>query len=197
MDNLVNGFKKIARLIVVICLFVLAALEIIALINEIGGGFFQSFYNILKTFLLLLMYLVPAILLAVKKDKEGFVVLSFLLGYLVIGNTLGFLAQAALIRDGLEAFPLIRLIVLFVLGVLLAIVLICFYLSKGFKLNTMKLGNVLLVFTFMFILVCTIINIIYFIVEGIEFKVMFMNTLNNLIGPLIVVFGLLLVGDSK
>lgn len=197
MDNLVNGFKKIARLIVVICLFVLAALEIIALINEIGGGFFPSFYNILKTFLLLLMYLVPAILLAVKKDKEGFVVLSFLLGYLVIGNTLGFLAQAALIRDGLEAFPLIRLIVLFVLGVLLAIVLICFYLSKGFKLNTMKLGNVLLVLTFMFILVCTIINIIYFIVEGIEFKVMFMNTLNNLIGPLIVVFGLLLVGDSK
>ena len=197
MDNLVNGFKKIARLIVVICLFVLAALEIIALINEIGGDFFPSFYNILKTFLLLLMYLVPAILLAVKKDKEGFVVLSFLLGYLVIGNTLGFLAQAALIRDGLEAFPLIRLIVLFVLGVLLAIVLICFYLSKGFKLNTMKLGNVLLVFTFMFILVCTIINIIYFIVEGIEFKVMFMNTLNNLISPLIVVFGLLLVGDSK
>ena len=61
----------------------------------------------------------------------------------------------------------------------------------------MKLGNMLLVLTFMFILVCTIINIIYFIVEGIEFKVMFMNTLNNLISPLIVVFGLLLVGDSK
>ena len=39
--------------------------------------------------------------------------------------------------------------------------------------------------------------VIYFIVEGVEFKVMFMNTLNNLIGPLIVVFGLLLVGDSK
>ena len=92
MESLVKNFKKAARIVVVICLFVLAAFEIVALVSEIGGGFFPSFVRILKTFLMLLMYLVPAILLAVKKDKEGFVVLSFLLGYLVIAKTLSFLS---------------------------------------------------------------------------------------------------------
>ncbi len=53
MDKLVQAFRKIARLIVVICLFVLAAFEIVALFDAFGGPFMTSVYAILRTFLLL------------------------------------------------------------------------------------------------------------------------------------------------
>ena len=195
MENLVKNFKKVARIVVVICLFVLAAFEIVALVSEIGGGFFPSFVRILKTFLMLLMYLVPAILLAVKKDKEGFVVLSFLLGYLVIAKTLSFLSYGGLINKNLEALDIIRLIIFLVLGVLLALALICVYLNLGFKLNSMKLGNLLLVISLLIVFVCLIFNVVYMIVKDASFKDVLNSMLDILITPLIVVFGLMLVTE--
>lgn len=195
MENLVKNFKKVARIVVVICLFVLAAFEIVALVSEIGGGFFPSFVRILKTFLMLLMYLVPAILLAVKKDKEGFVVLSFLLGYLVIAKTLSFLSYGGLINKNLEALDIIRLIIFLVLGVLLALALICVYLNLGFKLNSMKLGNLLLVISLLIVFVCLIFNVVYMIVKDASFKDILNSMLDILITPLIVVFGLMLVTE--
>ncbi|MBO7078544.1 MAG: hypothetical protein J6W64_01880 [Bacilli bacterium] len=195
MENLVKNFKKVARIVVVICLFVLAAFEIVALVSEIGGGFFPSFVRILKTFLMLLMYLVPAILLAVKKDKEGFVVLSFLLGYLVIAKTLSFLSYGGLINKNLEALDIIRLIIFLVLGVLLALALICVYLNLGFKLNSMKLGNLLLVISLLIVFVCLIFNVVYMIVKDASFKDILNSMLDVLITPLIVVFGLMLVTE--
>ena len=195
MENLVKNFKKVARIVVVICLFVLAAFEIVALVSEIGGGFFPSFVRILKTFLMLLMYLVPAILLAVKKDKEGFVVLSFLLGYLAIAKTLSFLSYGGLINKNLEALDIIRLIIFLVLGVLLALALICVYLNLGFKLNSMKLGNLLLVISLLIVFVCLIFNVVYMIVKDASFKDILNTMLDILITPLIVVFGLMLVTE--
>ena len=195
MENLVKNFKKVARIVVVICLFVLAAFEIVALVSEIGGGFFPSFVRVLKTFLMLLMYLVPAILLAVKKDKEGFVVLSFLLGYLVIAKTLSFLSYGGLINKNLEALDIIRLIIFLVLGVLLALALICVYLNLGFKLNSMKLGNLLLVISLLIVFVCLIFNVVYMIVKDASFKDILNSMLDILITPLIVVFGLMLVTE--
>lgn len=195
MENLVKNFKKAARIVVVICLFVLAAFEIVTLVSEIGGGFFPSFVRILKTFLMLLMYLVPAILLAVKKDKEGFVVLSFLLGYLVIAKTLSFLSYGGLINKNLEALDIIRLIIFLVLGVLLALALICVYLNLGFKLNSMKLGNLLLVISLLIVFVCLIFNVVYMIVKDASFKDILNSMLDILITPLIVVFGLMLVTE--
>ena len=195
MENLVKNFKKAARIVVVICLFVLAAFEIVALVSEIGGRFFPSFVGILKTFLMLLMYLVPAILLAVKKDKEGFVVLSFLLGYLVIAKTLTFLSYGGLINKNLEALDIIRLIIFLVLGVLLALALICVYLNLGFKLKSMKLGNLLLVISLLIVFVCLIFNVVYMIVKEASFKDILNSMLDILITPLIVVFGLMLVTE--
>ena len=195
MESLVKNFKKAARIVVVICLFVLAAFEIVALVSEIGGGFFPSFVRILKTFLMLLMYLVPAILLAVKKDKEGFVVLSFLLGYLVIAKTLSFLSYGGLINKNLDALDIIRLIIFLVLGVLLALALICVYLNLGFKLNSMKLGNLLLVISLLIVFVCLIFNVVYMIVKDASFKDILNSMLDILITPLIVVFGLMLVTE--
>ena len=195
MENLVKNFKKAARIVVVICLFVLAAFEIVALISALGGGFFVSVAQVLKTFLMLLMYLVPAILLAVKKDKEGFVVLSFLLGYLVIAKTLSFLSYGGLINKNLEALDIIRLIIFLVLGVLLALALICVYLNLGFKLNSMKLGNLLLVISLLIVFVCLIFNVVYMIVKDASFKDILNSMLDILITPLIVVFGLMLVTE--
>ena len=195
MEKTVNSFKKVARFVVVICLFILAAFQIVALISTLGGSFFVSLTNVLKTALMLLMYLVPAILLAVKKDKEGFVVLSFLLGYLVIAKALSFLSYGALINKNLEALDIIRLIIFLVLGVLLALSLICFYLSIGFKIKAMKLGNILLVVSLLIVVICLIFNIIYLIIQEASFKDILNSTLDVLITPLIVAFGLLLIGE--
>ena len=71
MSKTIESFKKVARIIVVICLFVLAAFQIINLINIIGSTFFADLVLVLRTVLMMLVYLVPAILRAVKKDKEG------------------------------------------------------------------------------------------------------------------------------
>ena len=196
MENLVKNFKKAARIVVVICLFVLAAFEIVALISALGGGFFVSVAQVLKTFLMLLMYLVPAILLAVKKDKEGFVVLSFLLGYLVIAKTLSFLSYGGLINKNLEALDIIRLIIFLVIGVLLALALVCFYLSIGFKLKAMKLGNPLLVACLIIIFICVIFNVVYLIIKESSFRDILNWMLDILIAPLIVVFGIILIGEE-
>ena len=134
MEKLVNSFCKIARLVVVICLFVLAAFEIVALFNAIGNGpFMTSVYRILRTILLLLLYLVPAILLVTKKDKGGFVVLAFLLGYLVLAGALGFMAYAEGINGNLPALEVVMNIFGFVLGVLFAISICFFLIDKGFS----------------------------------------------------------------
>ena len=123
MEKLANGMKKVARLIVVICLFVLAAFEIVDLINGLGGPFTTSVYRLLRTVLLVLLYLVPAILLTVKKDKEGFVTLSFLLGYLVLGGAINFLGNVALINSDNQALVVIKAILMFTIGLLFLLLL--------------------------------------------------------------------------
>lgn len=197
MDKLVQSFRKIARLVVVICLFVLAAFEIVALFNAFGGSFMNSVYEILRTFLLLLLYLVPAILLAVKKDKEGFMTLLFLLGYLVLASAIGFLGFAEGINSANPALLVIKCIILFILGVLFAITICCFLLDKGFGLKTMKFGNLLLVVSLFVMLVGIIIDLIYTIVEGISFGDFLRGLALELIKPCIIVFGFLLVGNEK
>ena len=154
MSKTIESFKKVARIIVVICLFVLAAFQIINLINIIGSTFFADLVLVLRAVLMMLVYLVPAILLAVKKDKEGFVVLSFLLGYLLLARTISFISMGAgLDIKNLEALDIIRMVIFFILGIFLALVLVCFLLDKGFKLHAMKLGNILLVISMIIILI--------------------------------------------
>ncbi|MBO4667229.1 MAG: hypothetical protein J5666_03780 [Bacilli bacterium] len=198
MEKLVNSFCKIARLVVVICLFVLAAFEIVALFNAIGNGpFMTSVYQILRTVLLLLLYLVPAILLITKNDKGGFVVLAFLLGYLVLAGALGFLAYAEGINGNLPALAVVRNIIGFVLGVLFAITICFFLIDKGFGTKLMKLGNFLLVVSLIVMLILIIIHMIYVLVEGLNFGDFVRSLAFELLTPLIIVFGLLLVGNEK
>ena len=198
MVKLVNSFCKIARLVVVICLFVLAAFEIVALFNAIGNGpFMTSVYRILRTILLLLLYLVPAILLVTKKDKGGFVVLAFLLGYLVLAGALGFMAYAEGINGNQPALVVVMNIFGFVLGVLFAISICFFLIDKGFGTKLMKLGNFLLVFSLIVMLILIIIHMIYVLVEGLNFGEFVRSLAFELLTPCIIVFGLLLVGNEK
>ena len=198
MSKTIESFKKVARIIVVICLFVLAAFQIINLINIIGSTFFADLVLVLRAVLMMLVYLVPAILLAVKKDKEGFVVLSFLLGYLLLARTISFISMAAgLDIKNLEALAIIRMVIFFILGIFFALVLVCFLLDKGFKLHAMKLGNILLVISMIIILICAVVEVIVYIVNDISFAVALQDVGTSLLEPLVAIFGLILVSDKQ
>lgn len=198
MSKTIESFKKVARIIVVICLFVLAAFQIINLINIIGSTFFADLVLVLRAVLMMLVYLVPAILLAVKKDKEGFVVLSFLLGYLLLARTISFISMAAgLDIKNLEALDIIRMVIFFILGIFLALVLVCFLLDKGFKLHAMKLGNILLVISMIIILICAVVEVIVYIVNDVSFAVALQDVGTSLLEPLVAIFGLILVSDKQ
>ena len=198
MSKTIESFKKIARIIVVICLFVLAAFQIINLINIIGSTFFADLVLVLRAILMSLVFLVPAILLAVKKDKEGMVVLSFLLGYLLLSKTISFISIAAgLDIKNLEALDIIRMVIFFILGIFLALVLVCFLLDKGFKLHAMKLGNILLVISMIIILICAVVEVIVYIVNDVSFAVALQDVGTSLLEPLVAIFGLILVSDKQ
>ena len=198
MSKTIESFKKVARIIVVICLFVLAAFQIINLINIIGSTFFADLVLVLRAVLMMLVYLVPAILLAVKKDKEGFVVLSFLLGYLLLARTISFISMAAgLDIKNLEALDIIRMVIFFILGIFLALVLVCFLLDKGFKLHAMKLGNILLVISMIIMLICAVVEVIVYIVNDVSFAVALQDVGTSLLEPLVAIFGLILVSDKQ
>ena len=198
MSKTIESFKKVARIIVVICLFVLAAFQIINLINIIGSTFFADLVLVLRAILMSLVFLVPAILLAVKKDKEGFVVLSFLLGYLLLSKTISFISMAAgLDIKNLEALDIIRMVIFFILGIFLALVLVCFLLDKGFKLHAMKLGNILLVISMIIILICAVVEVIVYIVNDVSFAVALQDVGTSLLEPLVAIFGLILVSDKQ
>ncbi len=198
MSKTIESFKKVARIIVVICLFVLAAFQIINLINIIGSTFFADLVLVLRAILMSLVFLVPAILLAVKKDKEGFVVLSFLLGYLLLAKTISFISMATgLDIKNLEALDIIRMVIFFILGIFLALVLVCFLLDKGFKLHAMKLGNILLVISMIIILICAVVEVIVYIVNDVSFAVALQDVGTSLLEPLVAIFGLILVSDKQ
>ena len=198
MSKTIESFKKVARIIVVICLFVLAAFQIINLINIIGSTFFADLVLVLRAILMSLVFLVPAILLAVKKDKEGFVVLSFLLVYLLLSKTISFISMAAgLDIKNLEALDIIRMVIFFILGIFLALVLVCFLLDKGFKLHAMKLGNILLVISMIIILICAVVEVIVYIVNDVSFAVALQDVGTSLLEPLVAIFGLILVSDKQ
>jgi len=198
MSKTIESFKKGARIIVVICLFVLAAFQIINLINIIGSTFFADLVLVLRAILMSLVFLVPAVLLAVKKDKEGFVVLSFLLGYLLLSKTISFISMAAgLDIKNLEALEIIRMVIFFILGIFLALVLVCFLLDKGFKLHAMKLGNILLVISMIIILICAVVEVIVYIVNDVSFAVALQDVGTSLLEPLVAIFGLILVSDKQ
>ena len=168
------------------------------MINIIGSTFFADLVLVLRAVLMMLVYLVPAILLAVKKDKEGFVVLSFLLGYLLLARTISFISMAAgLDIKNLEALDIIRMVIFFILGIFLALVLVCFLLDKGFKLHAMKLGNILLVISMIIMLICAVVEVIVYIVNDVSFAVALQDVGTSLLEPLVAIFGLILVSDKQ
>ena len=196
MDKLVKGFLKISRLIVVICLFILAAFQIVALLDSFGGPFMNSVYHVLRTILLLLLYLVPAILVATKKDKQGFIVLAFLLGYLVLTGAINFLEYARGINGDNKALYVVECVFGFILGILLTISICCFLFDKGFGTKLMKFGNLILVLCMLVTIVFVVIDLIFVLVEGMEFSIFLKSLGMELIVPCIIVFGLLLVGNE-
>ena len=99
--------------------------------------------------------------------------------------------------SNLEALDIIRMVIFFILGIFLALVLVCFLLDKGFKLHAMKLGNILLVISMIIILICAVVEVIVYIVNDVSFAVALQDVGTSLLEPLVAIFGLILVSDKQ
>ena len=195
MDKLVSVFRKIARLLTIILLLVLAAFELVALVGSFGDGFMGAITGITVHLLLTLLYAAPAILLLVKKDKEALITLSFLMGYLFITAVVNLIAHGELINGDYPALTVIYGIVAFSLGLAYAFVLICFLLEKVFGLKLMKLGFIVLVFSLALLFVLLILQVIMAIKND-SFDWFLNNFQYGIIVPLVMIFGLMLLDDN-
>lgn len=200
MDKLVSVFKKVARLLTIILLLVLAALELVALINALraGGSFMGIVASLTIHLLLTLLYGAPAILLLVKKDREALITLSFLIGYLFISAVVTLLNRGQLIAQNVPALTIIYAIVNFMLGLAYAFVLICFLLQKVFGLKLMKIGFIVLVFSLVLIFIIFILEIVMAIQNNMTFAGYISEFTSVIVIPLVMVFGLMVLDeDSK
>ena len=197
MEKLISVFKKIARLLTVILLLVLAALQLVALIDDLsnGGPFMGVLSSITINLLLVLLYATPAILLLLKKDNEARVALSFILGYLFIRTVIDLIGFGVLINQNAEALVVIYSIVSFILGLAYGFVLICFLLEKIFKIKLMKLGFLVLVASLVLIFILIILEIVLAIDAGWTFPMYLQNFSANIIIPLVMLFGLMLLEE--
>ena len=195
MDKLVSVFRKIARLLTIILLLVLAAFELVALFGSFNDGFMGAITGITIHLLLTLLYGAPAVLLLVKKDKEALITLSFIIGYLFISAVITFINQGNLIDADLPALTVIYGIVAFTLGLAYAFVLICFLLEKIFGLKLMKLGFIVLVFSLVLLFILLILQVIMAIkVDSFDW---FVNNITaGIVIPLVLIFGLMLLDDN-
>lgn len=197
MDKLIDIFKKIARLLVIILLLVLAGIQLIALIDDLsnGGPFMGILSSITINLLLVLLYATPAVLLLLKKDSEAKIALSFLLGYLFITAVIDLIGFGVLINQNAPALTVIYSVVSFILGLAYGFVLICFLLEKLFKIKLMKLGFLVLVASLVLIFILIILEIVLAIDQGWTFTMYLQNFSANIIIPLVMLFGLMLLEE--
>ena len=197
MDKLIDIFKKIARLLVIILLLVLAGIQLIALIDDLsnGGPFMGILSSITIKLLLVLLYATPAVLLLLKKDSEAKIALSFLLGYLFITAVIDLIGFGVLINQNAPALTVIYSVVSFILGLAYGFVLICFLLEKLFKIKLMKLGFLVLVASLVLIFILIILEIVLAIDQGWTFTMYLQNFSANIIIPLVMLFGLMLLEE--
>ena len=197
MNKVVSIFRKLARLLSIILLLVLAGLQFVTLIRGLDGGSVMGTISSLTiNLLLVLLYATPAILLLVKKDTEAKVTFSFLLGYLFITAVLNLLGYGELIRDGVDALYVIYGIIGFSLGLAYGFVLICFLLEKVFGLKLMKIGFLVLIISLALIFVLIILDIIVAIKADYTFTGYLAMFARNIIVPLVMIFGLMLLDES-
>ena len=195
MDKLVSVFRKIARLLTIILLLVLAAFELVAFVRSFGGGFMDAITGITMHLLLTLLFGAPAVLLLVKKDREALITLSFLMGYLFISAVVNLIGPGVLIDADLPALKVIYGIVAFTLGLAYAFVLICFLFDKVFGTKLMKIGFIVLVFSLALLFVLLILQVIMAIKND-SFDWFLNNFQAGIIVPLVMIFGLMLLDDN-
>ena len=200
MDKLVSIFRKIAWLLTIILLLVLAVLEFISLINALDGnpGFMGAVSSITIHLLLMLLFAAPAILLLVKKDKEAMITLGFLIGYLFITAVTRLIGYGVAIRDNVPAITVIYAVVSFTLGLAYGVVLIFFLLSKVFGLKLMKLSYLILIFGLALIVILIILEIIMAADQNWTFAMYVSEFATAIVIPAAMVFSLMLLeGDEK
>ena len=198
MTKIISAFKKIARLVTIILLFVAAIFNLYSMFSSFDGNSFMGIVgSIFSNLLMICLFLAPAILLLLKRDKEGFVTLGILLGYLFVDRSRTFISQGALVTSDAPTLSILWGIFVFILGLVYAFALICFLLSKLFGLKSMLIGEIVLLASFVLLLVIFVLEIII----ASKYNWTFAQYLNNLLLyfliPSIMVFGLLLIEDVK
>ena len=194
MDKFVSVFKKIARILTIILLLVLAAFELVALVGSFGDGFMAAIAAITNHTLLTLLFAAPAILFLVKKDKEALITLSFLMGYLFISAVVNLISRGQFINSDYPALTVIISIVSFMLGLAYAFVLICFLLEKVFGLRLMNIGIFVLLGSLILLFILLILDLIAAIKYD-SFDMFLNGFIEMVLVPLVMIFGLILLMD--
>ena len=103
----------------------------------------------------------------------------------------------ALINTDNPALVVIKAILMFIIGILFAIAIICLLLTKGFGLKTMKFGTLLLALSLILVFALVIVELISTIKYDSGFGGFVRSLLLDLIVPLVTVFGLVLIGNEN
>lgn len=143
MTKIFDFIKKNSKLAIIIGLFTVAFISLIVNIVYAPNGFMPFVAEGLSTLFLLALYVLPAVLLLLKREEEAKFFLIALLTIWVFQNTLNYLQSGALI-SGNGATRILFGIFAFIEGLLLAICLVFFILMKLFNLKLDKLLNIML-----------------------------------------------------
>ena len=144
MEKLIQSFKKISRLLVIICLLVYAGFLFIFNIIGIDGELFPVLAGLLDMLFVVALFALPAVLLLMKKDNEAKFVFLILAAYWILNLIENFIAQGAGINKYNQAMNVVVDIFELILGLALATVLVLYILTKVFNLKLFKIARLIL-----------------------------------------------------
>lgn len=165
MDKLFELFKKVARLLTIIGLFVACGFVFLSYVAGIGGGFFPVIVSIILMIVIMALYALPAVLLLLKKEEEAKFAFGILVAWWFLENMLSYTASGTGIFSGNQGMNIVVDIFELILGLTLIGVFVLFIMTKLFKLKFMFLARLILLCSLGLFVVVFIFNFIDCIVD--------------------------------
>ena len=197
MTKIFDFIKNNSKLAIIIGLFIVAFISLIVNIVYAPNGFMPFVAEGLSTLFLLALYVLPAVLLLLKKEKEAKLFLIVLLTIWIFQNTVNYLGMGALI-SGNNATRILYGIFAFIEGLLFGTCLVFFILMKLLNLKLDKLLNLMLIIAAGCFFLVFVFELVMFIDNGAGWPSYFNMISETLIMPYVVISSLVyLNGDTE
>ena len=197
MDNLINGFKKVARLILIIGLFVAAGFTLVGYLVGLGGGFFPVVTQLLLMSILVAFYSITAVLLLLKKDKEAKLAFIVVVSYWFIDTMVGLISAGVGIYSDNQAMNVVVDIFELILGLTLLGVLVMVILTKLFGMNFMAIARIILLCSLVLFFLVFVFNMIDNIVDEDGFMAILQSLIFCYVVPAAMIAGLFYFFDGE